>query len=64
MKTQTSTRPWFSKRANLCKFCREHVNLDAEGTQYPDGTCAHECCDDAETFARDNAGDFEIGGVR
>lgn len=41
-----------------CKFCGDIVNLDDEGTQYRDGTAAHEACDDGDQFNRANASDF------
>lgn len=41
-----------------CKFCGDDVNLNDEGTQFKDGTCAHEECDDAEQFRRENAADL------
>jgi len=41
-----------------CKFCGEFVNLDDEGTQYRDGSCAHESCDDSNQFQKANESDF------
>jgi len=51
------TRKGFNAHAK-CKFCGDFVNLDDEGTQYADGTAAHEACDDGDQFNRANAGDF------
>jgi len=46
------------RKVDLCKFCGEYVNLNDEGTQYRDGSCAHEECEDSDTFARENEADF------
>lgn len=51
----------FGLKTNLkdnCIFCGELVNLDDEGVQYKNGTCAHESCDDGGQFNRANASDF------
>lgn len=40
-----------------CKFCRELVNLDDEGNQYPDGSAAHEACSDSAEYLKQNAPD-------
>lgn len=57
----TQVTKWTRKGFNAlakCKFCGESVNLDDEGTQYADGSAAHEGCDDGDQFNRANASDF------
>ena len=54
--TNTHSKNTFPK--DNCKFCGEFVNLDDEGTQYRDGSCAHESCDDSNQFQKANESDF------
>lgn len=59
MHTTQDTTPRRSKFSfQKCKFCGGWVNLDDEGTQYRDGSAAHEACDDGDQFNRANESDF------
>lgn len=42
-----------------CKVCGHHVNLDNEGTQYGDGTQAHDQCADNESYRNANSPDWD-----
>ena len=42
-----------------CKYCGEPVSLHDSGVTYRNGECAHEECDDAEQFRRENAADLD-----
>jgi hypothetical protein len=42
-----------------CKFCGEGVNLDECGNTYPDGTAAHEECQDGQDWHEANGSDFD-----
>lgn len=44
--------------SDRCRVCNQVVNLDDEGVQYPNGTCAHESCADSDNFNRANEQDF------
>lgn len=58
--TKGNAATQLAKRKNhlqACIFCGDMVNLDEEGTQFRDGTAAHEECHDSDTFNRENAGD-------
>jgi hypothetical protein len=44
--------------SDRCKVCNQAVNLDDEGVQYPNGTCAHDDCADSSAFFAANDADF------
>ena len=48
----------FIGNSDNCKFCGSFVDLNAEGVTYKNGTCAHEACDDSDSFSRANESDF------
>jgi len=44
--------------SDRCRVCNQTVNLDDEGVQYPNGTCAHDHCADSSAFFNANDADF------
>jgi len=42
----------------VCCFCGEPVSLHDSGVTYKSGKCAHEECDDAEEFRKENAAEL------
>jgi hypothetical protein len=48
-----------SNTKNDCKHCGTRVNLDDEGVQYPNGTCAHDHCNDGHEYNEANASDLD-----
>lgn len=48
-----------SRKTDRCKYCQESIDLNDEGIQYSDGSCAHEHCDDSQQFQNANRLDFD-----
>jgi hypothetical protein len=60
MTTTTQSKPKTHKQPFApCKVCGHHVNLDDEGTQYGDGTQAHDHCADNVSIRQANEPDWD-----